>query len=251
VPYENKACESLTAGGCTVSSFRIPVCLVAALLCSGALGGCAVAVVGGLAAAGGAGYAAGQERGVTGEIDDFTTRTNVQNALANQNPAVPGEIDVTAYDGRVLLTGTVPTPDAKARAAAAARGVAGVKAVFDQVAVQPPITAWRSAKDAWISTRLRSDLTFDGDVKSLNYTIETNDGSVYLMGSARTQSELDRAVAWARNIPDVNRVVSYVEIRPGAPIAAQAEAPPAPAPVDTAPDNPVAAPPTPVEEHRL
>jgi osmotically-inducible protein OsmY len=210
-----------------------------------------VAVVGGLAAAGGAGYAAGQERGITGDIDDFTTRTNVQNALSSQKPPLPGQIDVTVYDGRVLLTGTAPTPEAKAQAAALARGAAGVKAVYDQVAVRPPITPWRMTKDAWISTRLRSDLTFDGSVKSLNYTIETNDGSVYLMGSARTQGELDRAVAWARNIPDVKQVVSYVEIRPGAPVAAQAEAPPPPAPVDAAPDNPVAAPPTPVEEHRL
>lgn len=232
-----------------MSSFRIPIALVAALLVSSALGGCAVAVIGGVAAAGGAGYAAGQERGVTGEIDDFATKNNVLIALANQKPALPADIAVTVYDGGVLLTGTASTPQAKDQAAALARGAAGVKAVYDQIAVAPPITPWRTAKDAWITTRLRSDLTFDSSVKSLNYTIETNAGAVYLLGSARTQGELDRAVAWARNIPDVKRVVSYVEIRPGAPIAAQAEAPPAA--VDTAPGNPAAAPPTPVEEHRL
>ncbi|HEV2303626.1 MAG TPA: BON domain-containing protein [Stellaceae bacterium] len=220
-----------------------------ALLLSTALGGCAVAVVGGLAAAGGAGYAAGQERGVTGDIDDFKTKNNVQLALASQKPPPPADIGITVYDGRVLLTGTASTPEAKAQAAAAARGAAGVKAVYDQLAVAPPITPWRTAKDAWISTRLRSNLAFDASVKSLNYTIETSDGSVFLMGSARTQGELDRAVAWARNIPDVKRVVSYVEIRPGAPIAAQAAAPPAA--VETAPGNPAAAPSTPVEEHRL
>lgn len=231
-----------------MSSFRVLISL-AALLFSSVLGGCAVAVVGGLAAAGGAGYAAGQERGVTGEIDDFATKNNVQSALAAMKPPVPADISVTVYDGNVLLTGTASAPEAKAQAAAAARGAVGVKAVYDQVAVAPPITPWRTAKDAWISTRLRSDLTFDGSVKSLNYTIATNDGSVYLLGSARTQSELDRAVAWARNIPDVKRVVSYVEIRPGAPVAAQAAAPPAP--VEMTPDNPAAAPTAPVEEHRL
>jgi osmotically-inducible protein OsmY len=216
---------------------------------STALGGCAAAVVGGVAAAGGAGYAAGQERGVTGEIDDFAVKNNVMNGIANQTPALPVQVGVTVYDGRVLLTGTATTPEAKVRAAALARGAVGVKAVYDQIAVAPPITPWRAVKDAWITTRLRSDLSLDASVKALNYTIETDDGSVYLMGSARTQGELDRAVAWARNIPDVKRVVSYVEIRTGAPVATQAEAPPAPA--ETAPGNPVAAPPAPVEERRL
>ena len=232
-----------------MSSFRIPVALLLALLLPGALGGCAVALVGGLAAAGGAGYAAGQERGVTGEIDDIATKNNVQMAMAAQKPPLPADIAVTVYDGKVLLTGTAASPEAKSRAAAAVRGAAGVKGVFDEIAVAPPVTPWRTTRDAWISTRLRTDLTFDGSVKSLNYTIETSNGSVYLMGSARTQGELDRAVAWARNIPDVNRVVSYVEIRPGAPVAAQAAV--APAAGEAMPDQPAAAPTAPVEEHRL
>ena len=40
------------------------------------------------------------------------------------------------------------------------------------------------------------------------------------MGSARSQGELDRATQLARYVPGVQRVVSYVELRYGAPVAA-------------------------------
>ena len=80
--------------------------------------------------------------------------------------------------------------------------------------------AWESVRDTWISSQIRSNLVFTSQVRSVNYTIDTVNGSVYLIGSARTQAELDRVTEAARNVPNVKRVVSYVEIRPGAPVAA-------------------------------
>ena len=60
----------------------------------------------------------------------------------------------------------------------------------------------------------------DPEVRSGNFTIDTSNGSVYLIGSARTQAELELASRIARYIPGVKRVVSYVELRSGAPVAA-------------------------------
>ena len=63
---------------------------------------------------------------------------------------------------------------------------------------------------------MRSDLVFS-NIRSVNYTVETVDHSVYLIGSARSEAELDHATDLARNVRGVRRVVSYVEIRPGMP----------------------------------
>ena len=88
------------------------------------------------------------------------------------------------------------------------------------------------------------------DIRSGNYTIETVNRSVYLIGSARSQAELDNATSIARNIPDVKRVVSYVEVRPGVPVAQQQPLAPPPATAQgTTP--PAAAPTTPVEAQKL
>jgi osmotically-inducible protein OsmY len=208
-----------------LNSMLCVVCLVALPM---ALGGCAgVLVVGGLAAAGGGGYAAAQERGVAGAVGDLEIQTDVQGAFVDAGPGLQEGIATTVYQGRVMLTGRVATPDMKARAVQVASRVPGVKALYDEVEVATPSSTWDATKDAWITARLRSEMMLDPDVRSGNYTIDTSNGSVYLIGSARTQAELELATRIARYIPGVKRVVSYVELRSGAPIA---ERPPVPPP---------------------
>ena len=229
------------------SIFPVAITLILPL----ALGGCAGAlVVGGLAAAGGAGYEAAQERGVKGTFDDFAIKNNIQTAWMEIKPPLPANLSVTVYEGRVLLTGTAANPEAKREAYRIASSTPGVRTVYDEIELGPTEGTWAVAKDAWITARLRSELVLDSHIRSDNYTIDTENGSVFLIGSARTQRELDRATQIARYVPDVKRVVSYVEIRPGAPVMAQPGPPPAPANARL-PDDPVAVPRAPVEVEKL
>jgi osmotically-inducible protein OsmY len=232
-----------------MSSFRPIIGVVLILALPVVLGGCPAAIVAGLGAAGGAGYAANQERGAGGSVDDFTIKTNIQSAWLKANPLMQTNLTVTVYEGRTLLTGTAPNPEFKAQAKEVASQVPGVKGVYDEIEVTPPEGAWESAKDTWITSRVRTELTFNPNVRSVNYTIETANKSVYLIGSARSQAELDIATTVARTTPDVKRVVSYVEIRPGNPVAAQNAVPP-PAGASS-PGAPTAAPATPVEVEKL
>jgi hypothetical protein len=117
--------------------------------------------------------------------------------------------------------------------------------------VAPGEGAWASVRDTWISSQIRSNLVFASQIRSVNYTIDTVNGSVYLIGSARTQAELDRVTETARNVPNVKRVVSYVEIRPGAPVVAQPGATPPPASAQMPDAPPAAAPADAVEVHKL
>lgn len=214
-----------------------------------ALGGCVGAlVVGGLGAAGGGGYAAAQERGVTGAVDDFAIKNDIAKALIQADPRLQAGVTTTVYGGRVLLTGRVASPELKAAAAQIAGRTHDVRALYDELEVAPAESPWDDAKDAWITTRVRSELVLDPDVRSVNYTIDTADGSVYLIGSARSQGELDRATRIARYVPGVKRVVSYVEIRGGAPVAA---GPPAPWASPPAASRPSAAPQSAIEVQKL
>ena len=234
-----------------MSKLRAFFCLLITLSLPIALGGCPVAIVGGLAAAGGTGYAANQERGVTGTVDDLTIKTNIQNAWLQVNPLMQRDFTITVYEGRTLLTGMSPNPELKAQAAQIASQIPGVRAIYNEIEVAPGEGAWASVKDTWISSQIRSNLVFASQVRSVNYTIDTVNGSVYLIGSARSQVELDRVTEAARNVPDVKRVVSYVEIRPGAPVAAQPGAPPPPASAQAPDTGPAAAPATAVEVQKL
>ena len=231
-----------------MSNLRPIISVVLALALPVALGGCPAAIIAGLGAAGGAGYTANQERGTGGSVDDFKIKTNIQSAWLNTNPLMQRDLSVTVYEGRVLLTGAAPDPQFKAQAKEVASRVPGVRVVYDEIEVAPSESAWDSAKDSWISTRVRTELAFTPDVRSVNYTVETANKSVYLIGSARSQAELDIATNAARTTPDVKRVVSYVEIRPGSPVTAQSAPTPSGAPSAAAPS---AAPTTPVEVQKL
>jgi osmotically-inducible protein OsmY len=216
-----------------------------------ALGGCAgVLIVGGLGAAAGGGYTAAQERGVNGAYDDFAVKTEIARAFLKTNPLYQEGITTTVYDGRVLLTGRVDTPEMKAEANRVASAVPGVRTLYDEVEVAPAESIWNGAQDALIAARVRSQLVLDPDIRSGNYTIDAENGSVYLIGSARSPYELDRATRIARFVPGVKRVVSYVEIRPGTPLAAN------PAPLSASqpspgPNAPNGRPPARIEVQRL
>lgn len=196
--------------------------MVAMMAVAPLLSGCAAAVIGGMAAAGGAGYEAAQERGVNGTFDDMHMQAQISNALNGQY----GTVNTTVYGGQVLLTGSSPSPQAKFQAEQVARSaVPSARAIFNEIQVGPNEDGMQIAKDGWITARVRSDLVFNTDIRSSNYTIETDRGSVYLLGSARSQGELEKATQLARYVPGVQRVVSYVQVRYGEPnVAAPATA---------------------------
>jgi osmotically-inducible protein OsmY len=215
------------------------LCIVAIVGLPLTLDGCAGALlVGALAGAAGGGYAATQERGVNGAVSDLDIETNVESGFSAVGPGLNEGITTTVYQGRVLLAGTVPTPQMKARAMEVASHVAGVKALYDNVEVAPARASWGATKDAWITARIRSELMLDPDIRSGNYTIDTQKGSVYLIGSARSQAELERATRIARYISGVKRVVTYVELRPGASVAEQ----PLPSPARAGSSAPIQSP---------
>src|SRR5260370_34277069 len=136
--------------------FRSLFCLGFTLALPIALGGCPVAIVGGLAAAGGAGYAANQERGVTGTVDDLTIKTNIQNAWLQVNPLMQSDFTVTVYEGRTLLTGMAPNQELKAQAKQIASQIPGVLAVYDAIEAAPAEGTWHCVTATWISAQIRS-----------------------------------------------------------------------------------------------
>jgi osmotically-inducible protein OsmY len=211
------------------SSRSIAKGLAFSVLCCTGLGGCVVAAVGGAAAGGG--YVMGQERGASGTFSDTAIKAKIDSDWLSANNGIATYVDLNVFEGRVLLTGDVPNPQIRDQAVAIAWKVEGVKEVINEIQIADSSTLTSTAKDNWIQTRLRTELTFDSGIKSLNYSIETVNGVVYILGVARNQAELDLVTNHARNTPDVKRVVSYVRIRSGVgetPPPGQSAADPAP-----------------------
>jgi osmotically-inducible protein OsmY len=182
------------------------------------LSACVVPIVAGGAAS--TGYVVGQERDVSTQVNDSVIRAGIDDKWLRFNSDMAHQLSLSIYDGRVLIVGMVSNPEWKTDAVRLAWEVKGVKEVNSEIELSASQGLGDTARDELITTRLRSAILLDSQIRSVNYTIDTVNGSVYLSGSARSQAELDKVTNYARNIPNVKRVVSYVRIRVGEPATA-------------------------------
>ena len=135
----------------------------------------------------------------------------------------------------------VQKPEARVEAVRLVWQVSGVREVINEIRVADSAGIIGFARDTWITTRLRAEMTFDRDIQAINYSIDTVQGTVYLMGVARNQVELNRVMEIARTISDVKQVVSYVKM--SSDIVPPAQEPPTPlAPVNSGNNGSTAAP---------
>lgn len=159
------------------------------------------------------GVAAVQERSVGHAIDDATIQIQINHLLLQKSERLFADIDLEVVEGRVLMTGEVPTVDDRVEAVRLAWQAEGVREVLNELQVSNKSGLVSYAKDVWISTQMRGKLIGDGDIVDINYSVDTVNGVLYLMGIAQSKAELDKAVQHARTIRGVTQVVSHVQLK--------------------------------------
>lgn len=183
---------------------------VLALSSVAVLPGCVGAVVGAGATVG---TAAMEERGIEGAADDTLIRARINELWSAADERMWRKVGLQVHSGRALLTGHVDTPDMRTEAVRLAWQAKGVREVINEIQISDGSGVGGFARDTFISTELKTKLLFDSKVSSINYSIETVAGVVYLIGIAQSQEELDRVTNYARNLEYVKKVVSYVTIK--------------------------------------
>lgn len=174
-------------------------------------GGCAaVGAVGAVTA----GAITGQDRTVGASIDDSTATTEVRRRLMAFDREAYAHVKVQVSQGQLLLSGTTPRQEDKDFAERIAWNVRTVESVSNQITVGASPSMVRSSQDNFISAQVRTKLLSDPQIKGVNFNIETRSGVVYMMGVARSDDELSRALELARFVRGVERVVSMVEVHP-------------------------------------
>lgn len=171
---------------------------------------CAAGILTGVGAA--TGVAAAQEGGLEGAFSDTKIRAQINDLWFKYNVDTFAKLHLTIDQGRVLITGVVQNPQDRVEAVRLAWQAKGVKQVINEIKLAEGGGITGYARDKWITARLRTTLTFDRAVQAINYSIDTVQGTVYIMGVARSQAELNRVMQTARTIPDVKQVVSYVKL---------------------------------------
>ena len=155
-----------------------------------------------------------QEARSIGEfVDDTIIKTLIKNTYFDQNEKLFFNIDVEVSQGRVLLTGTIENIDLKIEATRIAWGVKGVQTVINEIQISNSDNIINFADDLVISTKVKGKLILNEKINSLNYSIETVNKLVYIIGIARSEDERDLVINIAKEVYGVEEVIDYISIK--------------------------------------
>lgn len=128
-----------------------------------------------------------------------------------RNPQMQGSrVNVTSYKQVVLLTGQVPYASERAIAEKIARSAPHVRKIYNEITIEPTISALQVTKDTGVTSSVRSHMLAKKDLDSGGIRIVTENGVVYLMGDV-THPQADLAVTVAREIQGVQKVVKVFQ----------------------------------------
>lgn len=187
-----------------------PAALLSFLLAT-ALGACAgpPLIAGGVASVG---IAAVQERSMGAAVDDAAIQLQIKRRLLEADDDLLVRVSSEVHEGRVLLTGVVPTPEDRVEAVRLTWQADGVLEVLNEIQVADRGGVIDYLRDVRITAQLRFQMLRDRAVSDVNFSVETVNGIVYLMGIARTEAELEKVTTHARNVAGVRKVVSHVRL---------------------------------------
>jgi len=201
--------------------------LLAAAALAGGLAGCATPVVLGGAALGG--MMAIDRRTAGTQIED----ESIELRSSNRIHGAYGDkvhVNITSYNRQVLLTGEVPSAEARQAIEKIVTGVENVRTVVNDLAVMPSTSLGQRSNDTFITGKVRASLVDAKDISANSFKVVTERNAVYLMGLV-TQREAGRATAIARGVGGVSKVVRVFEYLTDEDLARMNAAPKQPAPV--------------------
>jgi osmotically-inducible protein OsmY len=185
----------------------------------------------------------GPERTVGQAVDDATITASVKSKLLADERTKGFDINVDTRNGSVILSGGADSQAAKMAAGEIASSADGVILIDNQLVVADPGTAERveantatasgqvraavsnvgdtaetsgadasdasgGISDAWITSKVKTQLLADTDVKGTQITVQTRDKVVTLSGAAETMAARAKAIEIAQGTEGVNSVVA-------------------------------------------
>jgi len=192
----------------TLGSNKGRLCLAAALCAwSMLLSGCVPLVVG--AAAGGAALVATDRRSVGAQADDEAIELKIANNSSNRY-GDRVHVNVTSYNGIVLLTGEVPDEATRREIVEMVRTTDRVRAVHDELEVRPNTPMSERTNDTYLTGLVKSRFVEQNRFPATQVKVVTERGVVYLMGIV-SRAEGDAAAQIASTTSGVRRVVKLFE----------------------------------------
>lgn len=155
------------------------------------------------------GVIAVQERTAGDAINDTVIYAKIKDRYTKNDVRILGSVDISVVEGRVLLTGSIENSTLLEQASQLAWEVKGVKEVINEIEVTDRSLKEKTT-DSLISSQVKTKLLVTENVRSVNYYTHVNKASVYFIGIAQDETELEKVIDITSKVQGVKRVVSHV-----------------------------------------
>jgi len=144
------------------------------------------------------------------QIDDSIMQQNLRARLLSSDKSYIISVKTKILDGRIFLTGKVNSVEDKLKITKLAWEIKGARSVNNDLQIKEKFNFKRSAKDLLITSQLRAALIGSKKIKAVNYNIDTYKKKIYVYGIAQNKTERDEVIKEARQILDVEDVVTSI-----------------------------------------
>ncbi|HSE39714.1 MAG TPA: BON domain-containing protein [Acidobacteriota bacterium] len=179
-----------------------------------------------------------QQAGTEDKRSDTVITTELKAKITDDELLDNTDVSVDTENGVVTLTGTVHNADQEQRANELAKNTEGVVSVKSNLRIEPESSTGKALKeqsketgenikdatgnvahdtkeamsDARITSETKLKFAADDTVKALNIDVDTDNGVVTLRGTVNSKAELNKAIALAKSVKGVKKVISELEI---------------------------------------
>jgi hyperosmotically inducible protein len=148
------------------------------------------------------------------EIDDSVITARVKSALLADPDIKSLEFKVETRKGEVQLSGFVTNQTQIDHATAVSRAIAGARNIDNKMTLKAaPTTVGNNVDDSIVTTRVKSALLADANIKSLDIAVVTRKGEVQLSGFVDNQNQIDRAVEVTSGTEGVRKVGNEMSVK--------------------------------------
>ena len=144
-------------------------------------------------------------------ISDAQSEALAKKRILDADPRFrDAHINVTSYNGVVLITGQVSEAELIPLATNAVEPLRAVSRVHNELAVAANTTLISRTNDSWITTKVKSALLADETAQASNIKVVTEDDVVYMMGLV-SRAEADAAVEVVSEVQGVQKIVKVFD----------------------------------------
>ncbi len=150
------------------------------------------------------------DRPLKQDAEDTQINLALRSAFIKEDIKLGADVEVTVFNGVVLLTGAIPSTDLIMHLVTLTWQTPGVKKVYNYIRQDTPLALADVQEDAAVSGFIRTQLMLTKGIKSSNYKLTMENKVLYIMGQSTSRQEYEKVLAVIKDTAGVEKVVTLI-----------------------------------------